>query len=57
MTTCESSALPVTYQPDWIIEALGLKPIPPEEAAMIQVRERDRTGNDDPDLPGGPRSG
>ena len=33
----ESSALAVTYQPDWIIEALGLKPISPEEAAMIQV--------------------
>ena len=28
----ESSALSVTYQPDWIIEALGLKPITPEEA-------------------------
>ncbi len=28
----ESSALAITYQPDWIIEALGLKPITPEEA-------------------------
>ena len=34
----ESSALAVTYQPDWIIEALGLKPITPEEAAEITVR-------------------
>jgi hypothetical protein len=33
----EASALPVTYQPDWIIEALGLKPITPEEAAAIRV--------------------
>ena len=37
----ESSALAVTYQPDWIIEALGLKPITPEEAAAIKVRETD----------------
>ena len=28
----ESSSLAVTYQPDWIIDALGLKPISPEEA-------------------------
>ncbi len=34
----ESSELPVTYQPDWIIEALGMKSITPEEAAMIQVK-------------------
>ena len=32
----ESSALAVTYQPDWIIEALGLKPITPEEADSIR---------------------
>src|SRR5262249_48320872 len=35
----ESSALGVTYQPDWIIEALGLKPIPPEDAPRIQLEE------------------
>jgi hypothetical protein len=34
----ESSELPITYQPDWIIEALGMKPIPPDEVAMIQVK-------------------
>ena len=28
-----SSDPPVTYQPDWIIEAMGLKPISPQEAA------------------------
>jgi hypothetical protein len=39
-----SSSLPVTYQPDWIIEALGMKPIPPEEAAMIQVRNGVESG-------------
>jgi hypothetical protein len=33
----DSSALAITYQPDWIIEALGLKPITPEEAAKIRV--------------------
>jgi hypothetical protein len=33
----ESSALPVTYQPDWIIDALGLKPITPEELGSIRV--------------------
>ncbi len=32
-----SSALAITYQPDWIIEALGLKPITPEEAAKIKL--------------------
>ena len=37
----ESSALAVTYQPDWIIEALGLKPITPEEAAGIKVERTD----------------
>ncbi len=35
----ESSALAITYQPDWIVEALGLKPISPEEAAHIRVRD------------------
>jgi hypothetical protein len=30
--------LPVTYQPDWIIEALGLKPINPAEADSIKLR-------------------
>ncbi len=35
----ETSSLAVTYQPEWIVEALGLRPIPPEEAAMIRVRE------------------
>ena len=34
----ESSALAVTYQPDWIIQALGLNPITPQEAAGIEVR-------------------
>ena len=29
--------LAITYQPDWIIAALGLKPITPEEAAKIKV--------------------
>ena len=36
-----SSALAVTYQPDWIIEALGLRPITPEEAASLRVRATD----------------
>jgi hypothetical protein len=33
----ESSALAVTYQPDWIIGSLGLQPITPEEADGIKV--------------------
>jgi hypothetical protein len=37
----ESSALSVTYQPDWIMEALGLKPISPEEADSIRVQKTD----------------
>jgi hypothetical protein len=37
----ESSALSVTYQPDWIMEALGLKPINPEEADSIRVQRTD----------------
>lgn len=37
----ESSELPVTYQPDWIIEAMGLKSITPEEAGAIQLRRGD----------------
>jgi hypothetical protein len=34
----ESSSLPLTYQPDWIVEALGLKPISSSEAAGITVQ-------------------
>ena len=40
----ESSSLAVTYQPDWIIEALGLKPISPEEAEKIKVQSGDAPG-------------
>jgi hypothetical protein len=36
----ESSAVPITYQPDWIIAALGLKEISAEEAAGIKVRTK-----------------
>jgi hypothetical protein len=36
----ESSAVPITYQPDWIIAALGLKPISAEEADGIKVRTK-----------------
>jgi hypothetical protein len=35
----ESSALAATYQPDWIIDALGLKPISADEARQIQLEE------------------
>jgi hypothetical protein len=37
----ESSALSITYQPDWIMDALGLKPITPEEADSIRVEKTD----------------
>jgi hypothetical protein len=40
----DSSALAVTYQPDWIIAALGLRPITPEEAAGIKVNAGDEPG-------------
>jgi hypothetical protein len=37
----ESSALAVTYQPDWIVDSLGLRPITPEEADAIKVQTTD----------------
>jgi hypothetical protein len=37
----EASALAMTYQPDWIIEALGLQPISSEEAAHISLRNKE----------------
>jgi len=40
----KSSGLPITFQPDWIVEALGLKPISPEEAAGIRVKEGPERG-------------
>lgn len=40
----ERSDLPVTFQPDWIIEALGLKPISPEDAAAIRERNGIKPG-------------
>ena len=48
--------LPVTYQPDWIIEAMGLKPITPEEAARSRSAAGPTPGHDPADLPGHPRS-
>ncbi len=39
-----SSVLPMAYQPDWIIAALGLKPISPDEAEQIQVRRGPEPG-------------
>jgi hypothetical protein len=40
----ESSGVAVTYQPDWIIEALGLKPITRAEAAGIRLQKGDVRG-------------
>ena len=37
----ESVALAVTYQPDWIVESLGLRTITPEEADSIRVEKTD----------------
>jgi hypothetical protein len=39
---CDYAELPTanlagTYQPDWIVDALGLKPISPDEAATVRV--------------------
>ncbi len=33
-----STALAATYQPDWIVDAMGLRPISPDEATRIKVR-------------------
>lgn len=33
-----SSELAATYQPDWIVSALGLKPITPDEAASARIK-------------------
>jgi hypothetical protein len=35
----DASTLAITHQPDWIIEALGLRPITPDEAAQIRIRK------------------
>ncbi len=40
----KSSGLPITFQPDWIVEALGLKPISREEAAGIKVKDGPERG-------------
>jgi len=39
-----STSLAVTYQPDWIAEALGLKTISPDEAAQVKVRPGPQAG-------------
>jgi hypothetical protein len=39
-----SGEIAVTYQPDWIIEALGLKSITPEEARGIKTHDGDIPG-------------
>jgi hypothetical protein len=43
-TELDSSALAMTHQPDWIIEALGLRPISSEEAKKITVKKGPETG-------------
>jgi hypothetical protein len=40
----KSSGLPITFQPDWIVESLGLNPISTEEAAGIRVKEGPERG-------------
>jgi hypothetical protein len=40
----KSSALAASYQPDWIIEAMGLKPISPEEKDDIRVQKGPEPG-------------
>ena len=39
-----STSLAVTYQPDWIVEAMGLKPITSREAAQIKVHPGTQPG-------------
>lgn len=40
----DKSGLKVTYQPDWIVTAMGLKPITRDEAASAKVTPGDRPG-------------
>ncbi len=39
-----ASNLPVTYQPDWILDAMGLNPITPEEVAAIKTGRGPESG-------------
>ncbi len=39
-----SNQLAITYQPDWIIEAMGLREIDPREAATIAAKPGDQPG-------------
>ncbi len=39
-----STSLAVTYQPDWIVESMGLKEITPDEAAQIKTRPGTQPG-------------
>ena len=39
-----STSLAVTYQPDWIVEAMGLKAITPDEAAQVKIRSGSQPG-------------
>jgi len=39
-----STSLAVTYQPDWIVEAMGLQVITPDEAAQIKTRPGTQPG-------------
>ncbi len=41
----------MTYQPDWIIEAMGLKSISPEEDKLIQVKKGPVARDNGSDLP------
>ncbi len=43
-TELSSTSLAVTYQPDWIVEAMGLKGITPDEAAQIKTRPGTQPG-------------
>lgn len=39
-----STTLGVAYQPEWIVEAMGLKPITADEAAQIEIRPGPQPG-------------
>ena len=39
-----ASQLAITYQPDWIIEAMGLREIDPREAATIAAKPGEKPG-------------
>lgn len=52
-----STSLAITYQPDWIVEAMGLQPITAKEASQIKARPGVQSGTTELLFPPTQRSG